>query len=134
MDVEDVWIGTDNAAYANRKNMPLAFGAPVSISNYLNALPDGTSWKERLTAKEKTLAVSLVIKDGSTLTLGAGSALSQMKIYMTNKLPGTVVPAQSCLDLAATATGLATTEEVTGVRHPAGLGNLSLNAYPQAAN
>jgi hypothetical protein len=134
MDIGDVWIGSDNPVYTGRKNIPLAFGTPLSISNYINSLPDGTSWKERLTAKEKTLAVSLVIKDGSTLTLGAGSALSQMKIYMTNNLPGTVVPAQSCLDLAATATGLATTEEVTGVRPPAGLGNLSLNAYPQEAN
>jgi len=134
MDTEDVWIGSDNAAYANRKNMPLAFGAPSSISNYVNALPDGTSWKERLTAKEKTLAVPLVIKDGNTLTLGAGSALSQMKIYSTNKLPGAAVPAQSCMDLTGTAAGLSTVDEVTGVRPPAGLGNLSLNAYPKDAN
>jgi hypothetical protein len=134
MDTEDVWIGSDNAAYANRKNMPLAFGAPSSISNYVNALPDGTSWKERLTAKEKTLAVPLVIRDGNTLTLGAGSALSQMKIYSTNKLPGAAVPAQSCMDLTGTAAGLSTVDEVTGVRPPAGLGNLSLNAYPKDAN
>jgi hypothetical protein len=134
MDAEDVWIGSDNAAYANRKNMPLAFGAPSSISHYVNALPDGTSWKERLTAKEKTLAVPLVIRDGNTLTLGAGSALSQMKIYSTNKLPGAAVPAQSCMDLTGTATGLSTVDQVTGVRPPAGLGNLSLNAYPKEAN
>jgi hypothetical protein len=134
MDVEDVWIGSDNAAAANHKNVPLAFGAPSSISNYVNALPDGTSWKERLTAKEKTLAVPLVIKDGNTLTLGAGSALSQMKIYATNKLPGTAVPAQSCVDLTGTATGLSMVDEVTGVRPPAGLGNLSLNGYPKDAN
>jgi len=129
MDAEDVWIGSDNPAYASRKNMPLAFGAPVSISNYINALPDGTHWKERLTAKEKTLAVPLVIKEGSTFTLGAGTALTQMKIYTTNKLPGTSVPGQSCLDLTGTAVGLGTTDEVTGVRPPVGLGNLSLNAY-----
>jgi hypothetical protein len=134
MDAEDVWIGSDNPAYANRKNIPLAFGAPVSISNYINALPDGTHWKERLTAKEKTLAVPLVIKDGSTFTLGAGTALSQMKIYITNKLPGTSVPGQSCLDLTGTAVGLTTTDEVTGVRPPAGLGNLSLNAYAKESN
>jgi len=129
MDAEDVWIGSDNAAYANRKNMPLAFGTPVSISNYINALPDGANWKERLTAKEKTLAVPLVIKDGSTFTLGAGTALSQMKIYTTNKLPARPVPGQSCLDLTGTTVGLTATDEVTGVRPPAGLGNLSLNAY-----
>jgi len=129
MDAEDVWIGSDNPASANRKNMPLAFGGPVSISNYINALPDGTNWKERLTAKQKTLAVPLVIKDGNTFTLGSGTALSQMKIYVTNKLPGTPVPGQSCLDLTGIAVGVTTADEVTGVRPPAGLGNLSLNAY-----
>jgi hypothetical protein len=134
MDAEDVWIGSDNAAYANRKNMPLAFGAPVSISNYISALPDGTGWKERLTAKEKTLAVPLVIKDGSTFTLGGGTALSQMKIYTTNRLPETPVPSQNCLDLTGTAVGLSTKDEVTGVRPPAALGNLSLNAYAKEAN
>lgn len=129
MDPEDVWIGSDNPAYASRKNIPLAFGAPVSISNYISSLPDGTNWKERLTAKEKILAVPLVIKNGNTFTLGAGTALSQMKIYTTNKLPGTPIPSQSCLDLTGTAVGLSTTDEVTGVRPPAALGNLSLNAY-----
>ncbi len=134
MDAEDVWIGSDNPSYATRKNIPLAFGAPVSISNYINSLPDGTSWKERLTAKEETLAVPLVIEKGNTFTLGAGTALSQMKIYTTNDLPGTLVPPQSCLDLTGTATGLSTADEVTGVRPPVGLGNLSLNAYPKEPN
>lgn len=94
MDAKDVWIGSDNPAYASRKSIPLAFGTPVSISNYIDALPDGTNWKERLTGKEKTLAVPLVIKDGNTFTLGAGTALSQMKIYTTNRLPGTPVRAR----------------------------------------
>jgi hypothetical protein len=134
MDAEDVWIGSDNAAYANRKNVPLAFGTPISISNYINTLPDGTNWKERLTAKEKTLAVPLVIKDGNTFTLGAGTALSQMKIYTTNRLAVAPVPGQSCLDLTGTATGLSLKDEVTGVRPPAALGNLSLNAYAKEAN
>jgi hypothetical protein len=134
MDAEDVWIGSDNAAYLDRKQMPLAFGTPVSISNYINGLPDGTNWKERLTAKEKTLAVPLVIKDGNTFTLGAGTALSRMKIYVTNRLPGTVVAAQSCLDLTGTVAGLSGKDEVTGVRPPATLGNLSLNAYAKEAN
>jgi len=134
MDAEDVWIGSDNAAYSNRKNMPLAFGGPVSISNYISTLPDGESWKERLTAKEKTLAIPLVIRDGNTFTLGAGTALSQMKIYTTSPLPRTSVPGQSCIDLTGTAIGLSAKDEVTGVRPPAGLGNLSLNAYAKEAN
>jgi hypothetical protein len=128
MDVEDVWIGSDNAAYSARKSMPLAFGTPISISNYIDSLPDGAHWKERLTAKEKTLAVPLVIKDGNTFTLGAGSALSQMKIYSTN-LESASVAAQSCLDVTASAAGLGAKDEVTGVRPPGALGNLSLNAY-----
>jgi hypothetical protein len=134
MDAQDVWIGSDNPSYASRKDIPLAFGAPVSISNYINSLPDGTNWKERLTAKEETLAVPLVIEQGNTFTLGAGTALSQMKIYTTKDLPGTPVPGQSCLDLAGTATGLSTADEVTGLRPPAGLGNLSLNAYVKGPN
>ncbi len=134
MDAEDVWIGSDNEKSVNRKNMPLAFGAPSSISNYVNSLPDGTHWKERLTAKEKTLAVPLVIQNGNTLTVGAGSPLSQLKIYVTNKLPGTSVAAQSCTDLEGTVPGLSTADEVSGVRPPAGLGNLSLNAYVKNAN
>jgi hypothetical protein len=134
MDAEDVWIGSDNPSYASRKSVPLAFGTPVSISNYIMAVPDGTSWKERLTSKEKTLAVPLVITDGNTFTLGAGTALSQMKIYTTNKLAGTPVPSQACLDLSGTAVGLKATDEVTGVRPPATLGNLSLNAYAKELN
>ena len=134
MDATDVWIGTDNTAYAGRTNMPLAFGAPLSISGYIHSLPDGTNWKERLTANEKTLAVPLVIKDGNTFTLGAGTPLSQMKIYSTNKLPRTPVPGQSCLDLTGTAVGLSAADEVAGIRPPAALGNLSLNAYPKGAN
>jgi hypothetical protein len=133
MDVEDVWIGSDNAAYSARKNMPLAFGTPVSISNYIDSLPDGANWKERLTAKEKTLAVPLVIKDGNTFTLGAGTSLSQMKIY-TISVEGASVPAQSCLDVAGTAAGLGAKDEVTGVRPPGALGNLSLNAYAKGAD
>jgi hypothetical protein len=134
MDAQDVWIGSDNGAYANRKNIPLAFGAPVSISNYINSLPDGADWKERLTAKEKTLAVPLVIKDGNTFTLGAGTALSQMKIYTTNQLAGKPVPGQSCIDLTGSAVGLNAKDQVTGVRPPVALGNLSLSAYAKESN
>jgi len=134
MDVTDVWIGSDNKVLTSRTAMPLAFGSPVSVSHYINSLPDGTSWKERLTGKEKTLAVPLVIKSGNTFTLGAGTALSQMKIYVTNKLPGTPVRGQSCLDLTGTAVGLSATDEVSGVRPPAELGNLSLSAYAKESN
>ena len=133
MDAEDVWIGSDNAAYSSRRNMPLAFGTPVSISNYIDSLPDGANWKERLTATEKTLAVPLVIKDGNTFTLGAGTALSQMKIYIVS-VEGVPVAAQSCIDVTGTTAGLGAKDEVMGVKPPGVLGNLSLNAYAKEAN
>lgn len=49
MDAADVWIGEDNPGFVNRFNVPLAFGAPTMISFYINSLPDGASWKARLT-------------------------------------------------------------------------------------
>ncbi len=57
MDATDVWIGTDNSSYQARTSIPLALGSPVSISHYINALPDGSSWKERLTSSLKTFTV-----------------------------------------------------------------------------
>jgi hypothetical protein len=57
MDAADVWIGNDPTGYTGAASMPLAFGSPVSISNYINSLPDGTNWKERLTSALKSFTV-----------------------------------------------------------------------------
>jgi hypothetical protein len=108
--------------------------ANKEIRDYIGSLPDGTNWKEQLTAKQKTFAVPVVINSGSTLTVGSGSALSQIKIYSTNPIPRTIVPAQSCLDVMGTANGLSNADQITGITPPAPLGNLSLNAYPKGAN
>ena len=89
----------------------------------------GRDWLERLTAKEKIFAVPVRISDGSTLTVGEGSALSEMKIYRTSEIPSRNVPAQNCVDVAGEAKGLAVSDQVTGVTPPEKLGNLSLNAY-----
>jgi hypothetical protein len=108
--------------------------ANKEIRDYVGSLPDGTSWKEQLTAKQKIFAVPVVINNGNTLTLGSGSALSQMKIYTTIPVQRTIVPPQSCFDVMGTANGLSSADQITGITPPAPLGNLSLNAYPKGAN
>jgi hypothetical protein len=55
MDATDVWVGVDNSG--SRLSSALAFGSPVSVSHYINSLPDGSSWKERLTSALKSFTV-----------------------------------------------------------------------------
>ena len=81
-DKTDTYIGLDNGS-VQMTQAQLAFGAPISISNYVGNEGDGKGWGERLTAKQKTFAVPVVVQPGSSFTLGAGSALSQMKIFKT---------------------------------------------------
>ena len=113
----------------------LAFGAPLSITNYIRATGDGvhTNWLERLTSTQKTFAVPVRISEGNSFTLGNGSPLSQMRIYTVN-LAASRVPAQSCVDVAGKAAGLNKSDQVTGITPPAKLGNLSLNAYAAEAD
>jgi hypothetical protein len=73
MDATDVWIGNDNSTYRNALNIPLAFGSPVSVSNYIGSLPDGSSFKERLTATMKTFKVPVTVNGNLNI---AGGALS----------------------------------------------------------
>jgi hypothetical protein len=129
----DTWIGTDVApSGVGLDRGQLAFGAPVSITNYIGGVGDGKTrdWKERLTLKEKTFLVPVTIEEGSTFTLGNGSALSQMRIYRLSAIPTRRVPSQSCIDIVERVGGLTASDQVTGVSPPVGLGNLSLNAYP----
>ena len=132
-DGADTYIGLDNPNTQLNKAQ-LAFGAPVSISGYIGNEGDGKNWGERLTAKGKTFAVPVVIQQGSSLTVGGGTALSQMKIYKTPNLPQASVPAQHCVDVPETVTGLTTADQIAGVTPPAPLGNLSLNAYSKSTN
>jgi hypothetical protein len=129
----DTWIGTDVPS----RGVPasagqLAFGAPLSITNYIRATGDGvqTNWLERLTSKQKTFAVPVRISDGNSFTLGDGSPLSRMKIYSINNIPASHVPPQSCVDVSGEARGLTRSDQVTSITPPGRLGNLSLNAYP----
>ncbi len=132
-DKTDTYIGLDNGSVPMTRAQ-LAFGAPISISSYIENEGDGKGWGERLTAKQKTFAVPVVVQPGSSFTLGGGSALSQMKIFKTEVVPKASVPAQQCLDLPTTANGLTTLDQITGVTPPAAFGNLSLNAYSLSAN
>ncbi|MGA2204363.1 MAG: hypothetical protein ABSD89_12980 [Halobacteriota archaeon] len=131
--VNDTWIGTDvPSSGVGLSSGQLAFGAPVSITNYIRATGAGvhTNWLERLTSKQKTFAVPVRISEGNSFTLGDGSPLSQMKIYSANNIPASHVPPQSCVDVVGEARGLTKSDQITSITPPGRLGNLSLNAYP----
>jgi hypothetical protein len=134
-DDKDTYIGLDVPARgASFAQSQLAFGAPVSVSNYIGNRGDGTRWKERLTASGKTFAVPVAIEKGNTLTVGEGSPLSRMKIYSTPGIAPTSVAAQSCKDVTQALRGLTKSDLITGITPPKSLGNLSLNAYASAAD
>jgi hypothetical protein len=57
-DPADTSICLDNAS-GTANTAQLCLTAPVSISNYINALPDGSSYLERLTSSVKILRVPL---------------------------------------------------------------------------
>jgi hypothetical protein len=134
-DDKDTYIGLDvPAGGASFSQSQLAFGAPVSVSNYIGNRGDGSRWKERLTASMKTFAVPVAIEKGNTLTVGEGSALSRMKIYATPGIAAASVAAQSCKDVTQAVPGLTKSDLITGITPPKPLGNLSLNAYANAAD
>jgi hypothetical protein len=108
--------------------------ANLEIRNYVGALPDKTNWKERLSAQEKSFAVPVTITPGNTLTVGAGSPLSQMKMFSSTASDRRPVPGQSCLDVVAAAPGLLAADLVTGIKPPGPLGNLSVSGYASGPN
>jgi hypothetical protein len=56
-DSNDTYLGLDQPNNAHPSGYQLAMGAPISISNYIASVPDGTSWKERLTPSLKAFKV-----------------------------------------------------------------------------
>ncbi len=131
------WIGTDVPSRGvGLAAGQLAFDAPFAITNYIEATGDGKTqnWLERLTAKDKVFAVPVKIKEGSSLTVGEGSQLSEMKIYKIDHIAASRAPPQSCIDVVAKAAGLEPADRITTVTPPNKLGNLSLNAYASAAD
>jgi hypothetical protein len=126
-DPQDAFIGYDQGD-GSPLNIGISLGAPKSLSNYIGNVGDGTNWKERLTATEKTFAVPIAIRSGNTLTVGSGSPISQIKIYTTKKVTATV-RAQSCADVKEQVAGIVNSDRVAGVTPPGKLGDLSLNLY-----
>ena len=130
---DDTWIGTDVETKGVGLNQGrLAFGAPLSITNYIRGVGDGIEqdWKERLTSKEKAFAVPVKIQEGNSLTLGDGSPLSRIRMYRVVMVEASHVPSQHCIDIVAKAIGLSKSDVIAGTTPPASLGNLSLNTYP----
>ncbi len=66
-DTCDTWIGLDNPN-AGLSSVQLAFGSPVSISNYIGNIGDNTSYLERLTATQKSFNVPVSINGNLTVT------------------------------------------------------------------
>ena len=131
-NLTDTWIGTDvPAGGVGLDQGRLAFGAPVSITDYIGAMGDGKArdWKERLTSKEKLFAVPVSIEKGNTFTVGDGSPLSQIRIYKVREVPEHHVSSQSCIDIVVRVDGISKSDQVAGVTPPTPLGNLSLNTY-----
>src|SRR5437879_13507479 len=74
-NANDVWIGTDVPSGGVGLTLgQLAFGAPVSISNYIRATGDGihTHGLEQLTSTQKTFQVPVGINEGNSFTIGNG--------------------------------------------------------------
>ncbi len=68
-DAADTYLGMDNGS-VGYSSAGLAIGAPVSISSYINSLPNGTSFLERLTAGAKTFNVPLTVNGNFTVAGG----------------------------------------------------------------
>ena len=66
-DANDAFIGYDQGN-GNPATVGVSFGAPVSISNYIANIGDGTNWKERLTSAAKTFNLPVVINGNLTVT------------------------------------------------------------------
>jgi hypothetical protein len=59
-DPADSYIGIDQPGHVPASQTQLAFGSPISISQYIGNIGDGTSWLERLSAVNKTFKVPVV--------------------------------------------------------------------------
>jgi hypothetical protein len=65
MDAADTYLASDNTGQGfTNSQVQLAVGAPVSISEYVNSLPDNAHWLERLTSKAKTFNVPIMLNEG----------------------------------------------------------------------
>jgi hypothetical protein len=67
-DANDTYIGLDTPTVGAANTAQLAFGAPVSISNYIGNKGDNVSFLERLTATAKTFNVPVTVNGNLTVT------------------------------------------------------------------
>ena len=65
-DANDTYIGWDQGG-GGATTVGLSFGAPMSVSNYIGNVGDGTNWKERLTSSLKTFNVPVNFANGVQL-------------------------------------------------------------------
>jgi hypothetical protein len=80
----DVWIGTDVPSGGVGLNLgQLAFGAPLSITNYIAATGDGvhSNWLERLTATQREFNVPVKFDQGVTISPTGTLVLPQGSAY-----------------------------------------------------
>lgn len=63
-DLADTALCTDSASAVAASSAPFCFMTPVSISQYINTLPDGTSWKTRLTSTGWQMKVPIDFQSG----------------------------------------------------------------------
>ncbi len=89
-DANDTYVGLDNGAATSPSNAQLAFGAPVSISNYIGNAGDNTSFLERLTASAKTINVPVNITGNLTVN---GQLLVAGPWMVSSPIPGTAMGA-----------------------------------------
>jgi hypothetical protein len=104
----------------------LSLGAPVSISNYIGNVGDGTNWKERLSSSLKQFATPIGMVEHYPLRSGSAneevcygdSKAHAMKCSHNNgtflKVPQVIAIGSAALDTLAIASGACATT-VTGI-------------------
>jgi len=91
----DTALGFDSAPGASQTTAGLFLRAPYSISQYINALPTGSNWLERLTATGKTFNVPVAVNgnlavSGGTVTLPiTGTGAQCLHVSATGAVSGT---------------------------------------------
>ena len=100
-DAADSYIGIDQDSGNILSNVGIAFGAPISLSNYIGSNPDGSAYLERLTSASKTLKVPLLFSADNTLDIGAVGATRPRTGYFGTSV---ISPAYNLTNLAFSAT------------------------------
>ena len=72
----DTWIGTDVTSNVYPSSGQLAFGSPISITNYIGQTGNGTNWLERLNSSLKEFNVAAKFDQSVTLAGFTNGCLS----------------------------------------------------------